>query len=383
MKINQEQFNNNKDEIYSTQAEYYMRECFDLANKALGRTSPNPIVGAVVLDKNGFPAGKGFHKASGAEHAEVTAIKEAGEKAKGGTLIVNLEPCCHQGKTPPCTDLIIKSQICEVIFSCYDPNPLVNKKGEEILIKNNIKVLSRVLESEGIELNKFFFKWVKSKLPWVTLKQAQTLDGKIALSNKQSKWITGDLARKEVHKMRNIYDAILVGARTVEIDNPYLTVRDVDNSRNPVRIVVDLNLITQPDSNIYKNDSVVYLVTKTEHKKDKLNNYLKFNSELKFIQLPEISKGKISFQHLFEELGKRNILSVLVEAGPSLAGELVLDRLIDEYVLFIAPRIFGDEDALSSLKIGPLEKIQNSYEFNLFDYQAIGNDLMVSLRPKN
>ena len=379
--MNQEFYN--EDEIYSTQAEYYMRECFDLAKKSLGRTSPNPIVGAIILDKNGFPVGKGFHKTSGTEHAEVIAIKEAGEKAKGGTLIVNLEPCCHQGKTPPCTELIIKSQIREVIFSCYDPNPLVNKKSEEILVKNNIKVFSGVLESEGVELNKFFFKWIASKLPWVTLKQAQTLDGKIALSNKQSKWITGDLARKEVHKMRNVYDAVLVGAKTVEIDNPYLTVRDLDNSRNPARIIIDLNLITKPDSNVYKNDSVVYLVTKTEHQKDKLNNYLKFNSELKFIQLPEINKGEISFKHLFEEFGKENILSVLVEAGPSLAGRLVSDGLIDEYVLFIAPRIFGDEDALSSLKIGPLEKIQNSCEFNLFDYKAIGNDLMVSLRPKN
>ena len=372
-----------EEDIYSTQAEYYMRECFDLAKKALGRTSPNPIVGAIVLDKNGFPVGKRFHKASGTEHAEVIAIKEAGEKAEGGTLIVNLEPCCHQGKTPPCTDLIIKNQIREVIFSCYDPNPLVNKKGEEVLLKNKIKVFSRILESEGAELNKFFFKWIKSKLPWVTLKQAQTLDGKIALSNQQSKWITGDLARKEVHKMRNIYDAVLVGARTVEIDNPYLTVRGLDNSRNPARIIIDLNLITRPDSNVYKNDSVVYLITKTDHQKDKLNNYLKLNSELKFIQFPEISKGKISFKHLFEDLGKRNILSVLVEAGPSLAGWLISEKLVDEYVLFIAPKIFGDEDALPSLKIGPLEKIQNSYEFNLFDYKAIGNDLMVSLRRKN
>ena len=382
MKINQEQFNNNKDEIYSTQAEYYMRECFDLAKKALGRTSPNPIVGAIVLDKNGFPAGKGFHKASGTEHAEVIAIREAGDKAKGGTLIVNLEPCCHQGQTPPCTDLIIKSQIREVIFSCYDPNPLVNKKGEDILIKNNIKVLSRVLESEGVELNKFFFKWVKSKLPWVTLKQAQTLDGKIALSNKQSKWITSEAARKEVHNLRNIYDAVLVGARTVEIDNPYLTVRDMDNSRNPVRIVVDLNLITKPDSNVYKNDSVVYLVTKTDHKKDKLNNYLKLNSEIKFIQLKEISKDRISLTELFEELMKKNTLSVLIEAGPSLAGECISSGLIDEYILFIAPKVFGDITALSSVQIKQLDHIDNSYEFSLFDYKIIGNDLMLSLRPK-
>lgn len=378
--MNQEQYNS-QDDIYSTQAEYYMRECFELAKKALGRTSPNPVVGAIVLDKNGFPVGKGYHKAAGTEHAEVIAIREAGEKTKGGTLILNLEPCCHFGKTPPCTDLIIQNQIREVIFSCYDANPLVSKKGEEILVKNNIKVFSRILESEGVELNKFFFKWIKSKLPWVTLKQAQTLDGKIALSNKQSKWITGDLARKEVHNLRNIYDAILMGAKTVEADNPELTARGVDDSRNPARIIVDLNLITKPDSNVYKNNSTVYLVIKADNPKDKLDNYLKFNSKLNFIQLQEITKDRIDFKQLFRELGGKSILSILVEAGPSLAGELISNGLVDEYILFIAPKVFGDSSAISSVQMKPLDNIANSYEFKLFDYKITGNDLMLSLRP--
>lgn len=379
MQINQEQYSS-QDDI--TQAEYYMRECFELAKKSSGRTSPNPIVGAIILDKNGFPSGKGYHKAAGTEHAEVIAIREAGEKTKGGTLIVNLEPCCHEGRTPPCTELIIQSQIREVIFSCHDVNPLMYKKGEEILVKNNIKVYSCVLESEGIELNKFFFKWVKSKLPWVTLKQAQTLDGKVALSNKQSKWISGEFSRKEVHNLRNIYDAVLVGARTVEIDNPELTVKGIKDSRNPARVIIDLNLITKPDSNIYKNDSVIYLVTRADHPRDKLDSYLRLSDNLKFIQFPEVTKGKINFKHLFEELGKKDILSVLVEAGPNLAGELISGGLIDEYILFIAPKIFGDSTALSSVQIKSLDNIENSYEFRLFDYKSIGNDLLLSLRPK-
>ena len=381
MQVNQEQFDGQED-IYSTQAEYYMNECFELAKKGLGRTSPNPIVGAIILDKNGLPVARGYHKAAGTEHAEVIAIKEAGEKAKGGTLIISLEPCPHQGRTPPCTDLIIQSGIREVIFSCYDTNPLVSKKGEKELLKNNIKVFSHILESEGIELNKFFFKWIKSRLPWVTLKQAQTLDGKIALGNKQSKWITGELARKEVHNLRNIYDAILVGTNTVQTDNPELTVRNIDNPRNPVRVIIDLNLTTNPDSNVYKNNSVVYLVTKTDHTEDKLNNYLKRNGDLQFIRLNEISKDKINFKELFEILGKKNILSILVEAGPLLAGELISNRLLDEYILFIAPKVFGDNAALSSVKIKELENINNSYEFGLFDYKLIGNDLMLFLRTK-
>ena len=381
MDINQEQLSS-QEEIYSTQAEYYMRECFDLAKKALGRTSPNPIVGAIVLDKNGFPVGKGYHKASGTEHAEVIAIREAGEKTKGGTLIVNLEPCCHTGKTPPCTDLIIQSQIREVIFSCSDENPLVNKKGEEILLKNNIKVFSGVLQSEGIELNRFFFKWIKLKLPWIALKQAQTLDGRTALGNNQSKWITGEVARKEVHNLRNIYDAVLVGAKTISVDNPELTVREISDSRNPARVIIDVNLITKPDTNVYKNDSTVYLATSDKHKGDKLSSYLKFNKDLKFIQLEEEKEGRINLKQLFEELGKKNILSVLVEAGPSLAGELISNFLLDEYILFVAPKIFGDESALSSVKIRTLDDIRNSFEFKLFNHRVIGNDLMLSLRPK-
>lgn len=374
---------NIKEDIYPTQAEYYMNDCFELAKKALGRTSPNPIVGAIVLDKSGMPVGKGFHRAAGTEHAEVIAIKEAGEKTRGGTLIVNLEPCCHAGRTPPCTDLIIKSEIKEVIFSCYDPNHLVNKKGEEILLKNNIKVFSGILESEGINVNKFFFKWIKSKLPWITLKQAQTLDGKVALSNRQSKWITGEPARKEAHHLRNTYDAILIGASTVKADNPELTVRNINNSRNPARIILDSNLTTAPDSNVYKDNATVYLVTNNEQTKDKLNPYLKSNKDLKLIQLPTNKENRIDLKSLFENLGKENILSVLAETGPSLAGELISTGLIDEYILFIAPQVFGDSTALPTVEIKSIKNIEDSFKFSLFDYKIIGNDLMVSFRTKN
>ncbi|MBI3591117.1 MAG: bifunctional diaminohydroxyphosphoribosylaminopyrimidine deaminase/5-amino-6-(5-phosphoribosylamino)uracil reductase RibD [Candidatus Melainabacteria bacterium] len=372
------------DYINSTPAEYYMQECFELAKGALGRTSPNPVVGAIVLDKNGIPAGRGYHKKAGFEHAEVIAIKEAGELARGGTLIVNLEPCTHTGKTPPCTDLIIKSQIKEVIFCNHDPNPLVNKKGEKILLDNNIKVISKVLEFEGFEANKFFFKWIKTKLPWIALKQAQTLDGKIALRNKNSKWISGELARKEVHKLRNEYDAVLVGANTVETDNPKLTVRDVEdikNARNPLRIILDPDLITKPDANVYSKSVPVILVTKSSHSEDKISNYLKYNESITVIKLPENENKKIDLKQLFSELGKKEILSVLIEAGPVLGGDLILNKLIDEYILFVSPKVFGDNDAISSLKIRPLESIDKSYNFKIFKHKTIGNDLMLSLRP--
>lgn len=369
-----------EDEINSTPAEYYMQECFDLAKKALGRTSPNPVVGAIVLDKNGIPVGKGFHKKAGEEHAEVIAIKEAGDLASDGTLIVTLEPCCHKGKTPPCTDLIIKSKIKEVIFSNHDPNPLVNKKSEKLLLENNIKVISGVLDSEGKEANKFFFKWIKTELPWITLKQAQTLDGKIALSNNESKWITCPDSRREVHKLRNEYDAVLVGANTVMIDNPELTVREIENSRNPIRVILDVHLVTKPKSKVYSDSAQVMLITKQGHGKEKLAEYINFNKSLTVIELPEEKNGKINLKQLFVELGRRNILSILVEAGPNLAGKLLLDKLVDEYIVFLSPMVFGDSEAIQSLELGPLAKIDNSVKFKLYSHKITGNDLMLLFR---
>ena len=378
------------DEIISTPQEYYMQECFELAKQGLGRTSPNPIVGAIVLDKNGNPTGKGYHKKAGEPHAEVIAIKEAGDSAKDGTLIVNLEPCCHVGRTPPCTDLIIDSQIKIVIFSNFDPNPLVNKKGEKILLEKHIKVISQVLEKNGYELNKFYFKWIKTGLPWITLKQAQTLDGKVSLNGKGRVLISGELAVKEVHKLRNYYDAILVGANTVLTDNPELTVRnlnDIQGTRNPIRIILDPSLTTKPDANVYKSNSEVFLVTNTGHPKEKINNYLNpDNKHIKILELPKSrdKNGKIDLRELFYELGKKEIVSVLVEAGPKLASKLILNNLLDEYVLFISPKLFGDNLAIPGFKKESFQNIDNEgkiKEFCLFDYKAIGNDLMVLLRP--
>lgn len=365
-----------------TQYEYYMSECFELAKKALGRTSPNPIVGAIVLDKNGLVVGKGFHNKAGTEHAEVIAIKEAKEKSVDGTLIVNLEPCCHFGKTPPCTNLILNSKIKRVIFSNFDPNPEVNKKSKQVLSDNGIQVISGILEDQGLELNKFFFKWIKTKTPWIMLKQAQTLDGKVALKDSNEKWISNNLSRTEVHKLRDKYDAVMVGAKTVLADNPKLTVREVDvdlGIRDPARVILDANLITPPESNVYdkKSDAVVYLVTKKDQQVNKMNEYLKVNKNLQIIQVDQTEEGKLDLVKVFLELGKNKMLSVLVESGPTLASELILKRLIDEYLLFIAPKIFGN-DGIKALN---LDGFDNKTEFKVFEYKIIGNDLMVSLRP--
>jgi diaminohydroxyphosphoribosylaminopyrimidine deaminase/5-amino-6-(5-phosphoribosylamino)uracil reductase len=371
------------DDIYISQAEYYMQECFELAKNALGRTSPNPIVGAIVLDKEGVPVGRGFHQKSGEDHAEVIAIKEAGEKAKGGTLFVSLEPCCHFGKTPPCTDLIIKSGISQVYFSNYDPNPLVNASGEQKLSESNIKVFSRVLEDDGEELNKFFLKWIKTKLPWVTLKQAQTLDAKVSLSKGKETSITSEESKVEVHRLRNTYDAVLVGSNTVNVDDPELTVRLVENSRNPKRIVLDVNLETSPSAKIYKSKKYdeVFLVTKSGQA-EKLKEYKTQNPLINIVEVDQISEGKLDLKKLFIKLGEQNILSVLVEAGPNLAGELIESSLIDEYILFMAPKIFGNEKSVLSVHLPQIDNGNSIKEFRIINHKLIGNDLMVSLRPK-
>lgn len=358
-----------------------MQDCFDLAKQGLGRTSPNPVVGCIVLDKNGEPVGKGFHKLAGEKHAEVVALEEAGDKAKDGTLIVNLEPCCHQGKTGPCTELIIKSGIKEVVFSNYDPNSLVNGKGEEELKKNGIKVFSKVLEHEGEEVNKFFFKSQKTKLPWVTLKQAQTLDGMVALKSGESKWISSEDSRKESGKLRNIYDAILVSSSTIINDDPMLTTRDVEEGRNPTRIILDKELSSPLKSKVFQDNAQIILATKPGHPKEKIEKLEAM--KVKVLEVKVLDNDRLCLKDIFLKLVNLNVLSVLIEAGPKLSGDLISNNLIDEYILFIAPKLFGANNSISSLDLETIQNIEQSYTFRLHDYKIIGHDLMLSLRPNS
>ncbi len=216
----------------------YIKQCFELAKKGAGLVSPNPLVGAVLV-KSGQIIGRGFHKKYGGNHAEVNAIKNSKEDIAGSTLYCNLEPCCHTNKqTPPCVPLIIQKKIKRVVICNLDPNKEVKGKGVEQLRKAGIEVITSILENEGKELNKFYFKYVNEKLPYVTLKIAQSIDGKIGISKKIQTWLTGKKSIKYVHKLRSEYDAVLVGAGTIKSDNPLLTVREV-SGRNPIRIIVD------------------------------------------------------------------------------------------------------------------------------------------------
>ncbi|TET17974.1 MAG: bifunctional diaminohydroxyphosphoribosylaminopyrimidine deaminase/5-amino-6-(5-phosphoribosylamino)uracil reductase RibD, partial [Candidatus Cloacimonadota bacterium] len=239
-----------------THTERLMKRVFQIAKRGKGRVSPNPLVGALVV-KNGSIVSEGYHKKAGTEHAEVIAIKKAGKNIRGSTMFINLEPCCHFGRTPPCTDTIIKSGIKEIYIGIQDPNPLVSGKGITSLRKNKIKVHTGILEEEARELNEFYFTFMEDKRPFIILKIAQTIDGKIADVSGNSKWITNEYARRKVHKLRNEVDAILTGIGTVQADNPQLTARLVTKTKEPFRIILDSRLRIQEKATVVKHGTII------------------------------------------------------------------------------------------------------------------------------
>lgn len=347
------------------QHEHWIKQTIKLASKAKGLTSPNPLVGCVILDKEGNKISEGFHKKAGTDHAEAEAIKRAkkteSQLLSGGTLYVNLEPCCHYGRTPPCTKAIIEAGIKKVVIGSVDPNEKVAGQGIKELKSAGIEVLDGVLKDECDELNKFFFYWIKYKRPWVTLKIAATLDGYINLG-KHGKKITGDEVQKFVHQMRSEYDAVLTGSGTVIADNPILTVRKV-KGRNPVRVVLDRTLNCSPESNVFNQDSKNFLFTKKHD-----------SNRQELFQNTEIVQFSGNLIDVLEELGKRDILSVMVEAGCKINTSFIEEDLFNDVFYFINPRLYGKPDS---------KKI-DIYNGNLIDLKinkpiVIGEDLLVKM----
>jgi len=315
----------------------YMKKCIELASQGEGRVAPNPLVGAVVLDKDGNQAGFGYHQKYGEAHAEVNALNQAGERAKDGTIFVNLEPCSHYGKTPPCTDKIIEYGIKKLIVGMTDPNPLVAGKGIEKCKNAGIEVITSVLEDECKKLNEVFIKHITQKTPFVAIKTACTLDGKIATKTGSSRWITSKFAREEVQRLRNKYCAIITGSGTVLADNPSLNCR-MENCKNPVRVIVDSALKTSPSSKVYNNDGTkVYIATAKNPEKSK------YPDNVKFIICPTDENGKIDLKHLINELYKMDLTGILVEAGTGLNSEFIKQGLADKIYMFTAPKILGDK----------------------------------------
>ena len=335
--------------IMNTQHEKYMRMCFELALQGKGQVTPNPMVGCVVLDKDGKVVSKGYHKKYGENHAERDALtKLQNNEAEGGTLYVNLEPCSHYGKTPPCVDLIIEKKIKKVVLAMRDPNPKVD--GLSKLREAGIEIIEGVLEDEAKFLNRVFIKNITQKLPYVVLKTATTMDGKIATKTGDSKWITSDEARKEVYKMREEFDCILTSSSTVIADNPTMGVNE-----GQIKCVLDKENRTSKNAKIYQQGEI-YVANKE-------------NTPLK--------NGQLDLRAVLEELYKKGICTVFVECGGKLAGAFLKENLIDEIYQFIAPKIVNDNSAKSSFDDDSIEKIADCKKFKIYDTQLIGEDLLI------
>ena len=331
--------------------EKYMCMAIELAKKGAGGVNPNPMVGAVVV-KNGEVIGRGYHKFFGGPHAEVYALEEAGKEAEGAIIYVTLEPCSHYGKTPPCAKKIIDMGIKKCFIGSSDPNPKVAGRGVAMLKEAGIEVVENVLKEECDEINQVFFKYIKSKIPYLFVKCGITLDGKIALSNGISKWITNSIAREKVQYYRNKFMGIMVGINTVLTDNPSLTAR-IENGVNPFRIIVDPHLKINEDCKVVKNNEDEKTVIITSQK-----NLFDENAENTEIQMKQkrlveenkvkfifIDGEKFSFKKMLEEIGKAGIDSVLLEGGETLISLAFEENVIDGGEIFIANKILGDSGA--------------------------------------
>lgn len=360
--------------------EKYMKKCITLAIKGEGKVSPNPLVGAVVLDKNGNIAGYGWHKKYGEAHAEVNAVKMADDRGiniEGGTIIVSLEPCSHYGKTPPCADMIIERGIKKTVIGCVDPNPVVSGRGIKKLKNAGIEVAQGILENECKSLNEIFIKNQIDKSPFIAIKTAVTLDGKIATKTGSSKWITGEKARNYVQKLRNKYDAILTGSGTVIADDPSLTCR-LKKGVNPVRIIVDSNAVTPAGARVYNNDSTrVILVVKEDISADKLKKY---PQNVEILKCPiNNDSGKIDLVYLLNKLYEKGIMSILIEAGGALNGAFFKEGLVDRLYQFVAPKLLGDDNAKAFVQGFDVQKIDDCVRFELEEVKRFGQDVLLIL----
>ena len=346
----------------------YMRMAIELAKKGAGGVNPNPMVGAVVV-KNGEVIGRGYHKFFGGSHAEVYALEEAGRDAEGATIYVTLEPCSHYGKTPPCAKKIIDMGIKKCFIGSSDPNPKVAGKGVAMLKEAGIEVVENVLKEECDEINQVFFKYIKTKIPYLFVKCGITLDGKIALSNGISKWITNSIAREKVQYYRNKFMGIMVGINTVLTDNPSLTAR-IENGVNPFRIIVDPNLQIDENCKVVKNneDGKTMIITSQKNlfTEDAENTEIQIKqkrlaeeNKVKFIF---IDGEKFSFRKMLEEIGKAGIDSVLLEGGETLISLAFEENVIDGGEIFIANKILGDSSAKPFISGFVREKMEEAVQ---------------------
>ena len=343
--------------------ENYMKKCIELAKNGEGQTSPNPMVGCVVLDKNENEISTGYHHKYGDNHAERDALlKLHNGEEKGGTLIVNLEPCSHHGKTPPCADLIIERGLKKVVIGMQDVNPIVAGNGINKLQKAGIEVISGIMEEECKKLNEIFIKNMTQNKCFITIKTATTLDGKIATSNGSSKWITSSAAREKVKEIRNCYDAIMTTSSTILADNPTMLHRK--------KIILDRRLKTNLEAPIYKNGEI-YLFNETLDM---------FEGGVNFIKTP-VKTNKLDLEFVFERAYELGIKSILIESGGILNGSAL--KYTDKIYHFIAPKITGDNSSLSCFNFQKINDINNSLNFKIETIEHFEPDILLTYYPIN
>ena len=346
----------------------YMDLTIKLAEKGKGLTSPNPMVGCLIV-KRGRIVGKGLHKKAGTEHAEVLAIRDAGKKAVNSTMYVNLEPCSHWGRTPPCTEQIVEAGVREVIIGMKDPNQLVD--GFKELKFRGLKTKIGILEEEAEKLNEAYIKYMKAKRPFVILKVAMSADGKIATSSGDSKYITSKEARAYVHQLRTEVDAVMIGSNTVLKDNPELTPRLV-KGKDPTKIVVDSSLKIPKNSNLMKEPSKLIIATTNKASKNEIK---KLQQKGFRIVVTKSNKGMVDLKELMKELGKMEIMTVMIEGGSQVNSSAISEGIVDKVLIFTAPKIIGNgKGAIGNLGI---KKISNAINIKNPEIRKIGKDLLI------
>jgi len=345
-----------------------MEIALKLAEKGKGYVSPNPLVGCIIV-KRGKIVGRGYHKKYGEEHAEINALKVAGKKANNATMYVNIEPCSHWGKTSPCTEKVVEAGLREVIVGMEDPNPLVD--GYKELKFRGLKTRIGILREKAKKLNEAYIKFTKTRKPYLTLKLAMSLDGKIATSTGDSKYITGIEARKYVHALRNDVDAVMVGINTVIRDDPLLDSRLV-KGKNPIKIIVDSNLKISERSKVLKDPSKVVIATTKKAPKNKIE---KLQQKGVRILILKPKKGLVDLKELVKELGKSDIASVMVEGGAELSGNAIKEGIVDRVLIFTAPKIIGN--GLGAIKNLGIKKINNAIKLKNILTKKVGKDLLV------
>lgn len=365
---------NRKNGDFLSYDEKYMRLAMQLAGNAIGRTSPNPLVGAVIVKDNRV-VGCGWHRKAGTPHAEVHALNQAGELAQGADVYVTLEPCAHYGKTPPCAKALVEAKVKNVYGGLLDVNPKVAGKGFKILEDAGIHVEYGFLQDELRKQNEVFFKWIEHKKPFIVLKAAMTLDGKIATATGQSKWITNETSRAYGYKLRDIYDGIMVGINTVIEDNPMLTAR-VDGGKNPIRIVVDSSLKIDINANVVQDKSAKTIIATTDKaNKDKI---LKLQAQdVDVIVVDKDENDKVDIEKLLNILGQQNICSILVEGGATLSGSFVAKKLVDKVYFFIAPKIIGGKEAKTPVAGTGILNLQEALALKDIQIEKLEEDVLI------